>query len=146
MNPEIASLLAVLAVAAVLIAVNATLNWLADQYEITRFRVTRRWYGTRAHLTRRGCEDDQAPALYVVLCRDTENLPVPWLKVCQLDATHITRWYEEGVPFWAPVTEFAPYTVHKFRPGVLRYGRLPVPWFSWWLPLRRPAGYLEAGA
>jgi len=122
-------------------------GWLAGQYEVTRRgwrpAVYRRWYGTRAHLCLRGHEDDETPVLYVVLERDTENMPVPWLKVCQLDEGHITKWAEDAAPFWAAVTDFAPYTVHKFRPGVLRFGRVAVPWFSWYRPLRQPSGFLD---
>jgi hypothetical protein len=125
------------------VAASSALGWLADQYTIAGFRVTRRWYGTRAHVCRRGREDDEAPARFIVLCRDTENMPVPWLKVCQLDENHITKWAEDATPFWAPVTDFAPYTVRKFRPGVLRFGRVAVPWFSWWRPLRQPSGFLD---
>lgn len=123
---------------------------LAVQYEVTRhgrwFRVNRRWYGTRAHVCLRGAEDDDDPDLYVVLDRDDENTAVPWLKACKLDPDHITRWAEDAEPLWAPVTEFAPYSVRMFRPGVIRFFRVPVPWFSWYLPLRRPSGYLRDGA
>lgn len=125
------------------VAASSVWDWLADQYEFRWSGVTRRWYGTRAHVCLRGHEDDETPALYVVLERDTENLPVPWLKACLLDPDHITKWAEDAEPFWAAVTDFAPYTVRKFRPGVLRFGRVPVPWFSWWLPLRQPSGFLE---
>lgn len=143
MNPETTAATVIVALLIILGAANRTLYWLGDQYTISRFRPVRRWYGTRAHLCRRGHEDDQAPDLFVVLSRDTENLPVPWLKVCRLDPDHITKWDEDAEPFWAAVTDFAPYSVRKFRPHLIRFGRVTVPWFSWWLPLRQPSGFLD---
>jgi len=137
----------VLAILGALIVLNCIWDWFCSQYEVTRAgllpRFARRWYGPRAHVTFRQEFDEHR---YVVLAVDDENSAVPWLKVHELDPGSVTYWAEDAEPFWAPVTSFAPYSVRRLRPQVLRYRWLRVPCPFRYLPLRQPAGYLEADA
>lgn len=126
-------------------------DWFTGQYEATfrmpfRFRVTRRWYGTSAHVCLRIAEDDEDPARYVVLDRDEENTAAPWLKVHKLNPEAFSYWDEDAEAFWAPVTDFAPYTVRLLRPHILRSERYRWPMLFDYLPLRQPAGYLGTDA
>lgn len=92
--------------------------WLSGQYEVTaaspwRFRLTRRWYGIRAHVLCRDCGD-----VYEVRDFSDDSTAVPWLLVSNTDDDT-----GEDV-FWEPVTGFTPYAVRRFRPRLIRYGRL----------------------
>ena len=117
-------------------------DWFDGQYEVTRHgfrvRVTRRWYGTRAHVCLRAEEDNDKAERYLVLQWENEGTPVPWLLVEAMD--------DYWTAHWAPVTDFAPYTVRRVRPHFLKYGRILVPQLRAYLPLRQPAGYLRDGA
>ena len=87
--------------------------------------------------------DDDAPDRYVVLgWGPCEGTRIPWLQVHKLDPGFLTYWDEDAETFWAPVTDFAPYSVRRFRPHVWWFGRLPLPWLTTWLPPRNPAGFL----
>jgi len=123
-------------------------DWLGGQYEITRrgpwFRVTRRWYGPRAHVYLRSaprrrafrCPETGAeqPERFRVLRWDKESTAVPWLLAQSFD--------DDGADaFWAPVTDFAPCAVLRFRPHLEHLGRVAFPWPVRYLPLRQP----EAG-
>lgn len=113
----------------------AVQSWISDRWEITRRRPVRRWYGTRSQVVMRSAAGDDDPGRYVVLARDDENSAVPWLKVHKLDPGYLTYWDEDAEPFWAPVTDFAPYAVRRFRPGVTLIGRVPVPHLAEYPPL-----------
>lgn len=124
----------------------ATLQcWFDGQYEVARHgfsvRATRRWYGTHAHVCLRGDEDNDKAERYNVLRWDDESTTVPWLLVENLDDGKFG-----AAPYWAPVTAFAPYTVRRLRPHVLRTERYRFPMLFDYLPPRRPAGYLQDGA
>jgi hypothetical protein len=121
-------------------------DWFTGQYEVTRFRIVRRWYGISAHICLRAAGDAPDPDRYVVLGYDDEDSAVPWLKVHKLDPDYIRYRDEDAEPFWAPVTDFAPYTVRRLCPHFLRFGRIPVPQLRAYRPLRQPAGYLGDGA
>jgi len=123
-------------------------DWISDRWEFTvgghaGFRAARRWYGTAAHICLRADAEDDDPDRFAVLARWDEDTAVPWLLVHRLDREHITGWDEDAEAFWAPVTDFAPYTVRRIRPHVIRFGRLRIPWLTKWLPLRHPAGFLD---
>lgn len=112
-------------------------EWIRDRWEITcgRPRITRRWYGTNAHVTLRAEAEADDPELYVVLQWDAEDAGVPSLKVHKLNPEFCTFWDEDSEAFWAPVTCFAPYTVRRFRPHFERLGPVFIPWFTRYLPL-----------
>lgn len=138
---------AVLAIAGIALLTASAVGWFDGQYEVARrgrawFRVTRRWYGLRAHVCFRDGEEDDDVARFVVLAWDDDHTPVPWLQVRKLNPEFCTYWDEDSEAFWAPVTDFAPYTVRRFHPRVLRYGWVPVVWLTWYAPLRQPSGYL----
>jgi hypothetical protein len=113
--------------------------WFTGQYEVTRRgfrpRVTRRWYGVRAHVCLRADEDDDDAERYFVVKWDDEGTSVPWLLVEGMDDDWTAR--------WAPVTDFAPYTVRRLHPHLLRFGRFRIPQLFGYRPLRQPAGYLD---
>lgn len=116
-------------------------GWVTDRYEFIalpcrgfRFTVTRRWYGTHAQVCLRTEADDLEADRYVVLQRETGNTAVPWLKVHKLNPEFLTYWAEDSEAFWGPVTDFAPFAVRRFRPGVTLIGRVPVPGL-WGYPL-----------
>lgn len=113
-------------------------DWFTGLYEVTRFRVVRRWYGTSAHVCLRGAEDDDDAGRFAVIKWDGEGTDVPWLLVEAMD--------DGWTAHWAPVTDFAPYTVRRLRPHFLKFGRIPVPQLRAYRPLRQPAGYLRDGA
>lgn len=104
----------------------AIADWFTGQYEVTRrgrawFRITRRWYGTRAWVILRVQFDWDEPERFRVDRWDDENTGVPWLLVHSID--------DDGADsFWAPVTDFAAWAVRRLRPWIFRYGwlRLPV--------------------
>lgn len=116
--------------------------WFDGQYEVTRkgFRVhvTRRWYGTRAHVCLRADEDDAEAERYTVIQWQADGTSVPWLLVEAMD--------DDWTAHWAPVTDFAPYTVRRLRPHVLRSERYRWPMLFDYRPLRQPAGYLGTDA
>lgn len=122
-------------------------DWICDRYEINRrgfrFRPARRWYGTAAHISLRAAANDDDPDRFAILARWDEDTEVPWLLVHRLDREHLTYWDEDAEAFWAPVTDFAPYSVRRVRPHLTRFGRVRVPWLTKWLPLRKPSGFLE---
>lgn len=118
---------------------NGLINWIDDRWEITpcapwRYRVTRRWYGTRSQVRLRAEAGDEDAPRYVVLAWDDDDAEVPWLKVHRLNPEFITYWDEDAEPFWGPVTVFAPYAVRRLRPSVTLIGRIPVP-SLWEYPL-----------
>lgn len=127
-----------------------TQTWFLNRYEVAlvrrcprglfRPRITRRWYGTSAHVCLRAEAGAEKPERYLVIAWDAEAVAVPWLLVDNLDNA------EYGDPSWMPVTAFAPFTVRKIRPYVERVGRVPVPHLRDYLPLRQPAGYLGGDA
>lgn len=126
--------LAIIGAGAVLAAVQ---SWAGDRWEFTCGRpwIARRWYGTRSQVVMRSHADDDDPDRYVVLAWDSENSAAPWLKVHKLNPEFITYWDEDAEPFWAPVTDFAPYAVRRFRPGVKFTGGVPVAWLAEYPPL-----------
>ena len=117
-------------------------DWFTGQYEITRhgfrFTVTRRWYGTNAHVCVRSDEDNDDADRYTVIRWDAVGTDVPWLLVEAMD--------DDWTAHWAPVTDFAPYTVRRIRPHILRSERYRWPMLFDYRPLRQPAGYLQDGA
>jgi hypothetical protein len=127
----------------------AVMNWFADQYEVTRtgrfrFRVARRWYGTRAWIARRGHRHETDHHRFQVIRWDGEATGCPWLLVRDIDD-------EDAEVIWAPVTWFVPEAVRRLRPRILRYGRLwlPVPFAYETLPWPspgRPSGWPEVDA
>jgi hypothetical protein len=123
-------------------------DWISDRYEITRRhpRLVRCWYGTAAQVSLRSAADDDDPDRFAVLARWDENTAVPWLLVHRLDREYLTYWDEDAEAFWAPVTDFAPYSVRRVRPHLTRFGRVRVPWLTKWLPARSPVSYLGDGA
>lgn len=139
----------ILAVAGVLFAIDVSGSWFGNHFELDWSRplprVRHRWYGKNAHVVLRGDEDDEDPGRYAVIEFDLEHAGVPWLKVHLLDPDS-NYWDDNAEVFWAPVTQFAPYTVRRLRPYIAYYGRVPVPWLIQYLPLRRPVRYLEAGS
>lgn len=114
-------------------------NAISGRWEITRGRAARRWYGPGAHVTLRAEAEADDPELYVVLRCDGEDASVPSLKVHKLNPEYLTYWDEDSEAFWAPVTCFAPYTVRRFRPHLIRCvlrGRVAwIPWLTEYLPL-----------
>jgi hypothetical protein len=126
---------------------SAVQEWIRDRWEITRGRprIARRWYGPHAHVTLAAEAEADDPELYVVLDWDAEDAGVPSLKVHKLNPEYLTRWDEDAEAFWAPVTCFAPYTVRRFRPHLIRcvlLGRaVLIPWLTLYLPLPLPAGF-----
>lgn len=132
------------------IILGAVQEWIRDRWEITpcapwRYRVTRRWYGPHSHVCLRAEAEADDPELYVVLDWDDEDASVPSLKVHKLNPEYLTYWDEDSEAFWAPVTCFAPYTVRRFRPHLIRcvlLGRAVfIPWLTLYLPLPLPAGF-----
>jgi hypothetical protein len=112
-------------------------GWWSGQYELTwePLRITRRWYGPRAHVRLRA-----ELGLFCVLMWDDHNFPVPWLKVCPVAD-------ENTQPFWAPVTSFTPYRVRRLRPSMFRrWRRQPFPLVWEHQPLPAPAGGLRSDA
>jgi len=113
-------------------------GWLAGQYKVTRqgrrLCVTRRWYGARAHVCLRG-EADGAQR-YSVTRWYGEGTALPWLLVQNIDDE------DEPDAFWAPVTDFAPYSVRRLRPHILRTGHYRFPQVFDYRPLRQPSGFL----
>lgn len=93
----------ILALLAVAVIVSSAHGWAADQYEFRWSGFTRRWYGTRAHVCLRAEEDDDDAERYTVIAWDDEGTDVPWLLVEAMD--------DDWTAHWAPVTDFAPYTV-----------------------------------
>ena len=101
-------------------------GWFTGQYQVTRrgrawFRVTRRWYGTRAWVVLRSEINWDEPERFRVDRWDDENTGGPWLLVQSID--------DDGAEsFWAPVTDFVPWAVRRLRPWIFRYRwlRLPV--------------------
>lgn len=133
------------------LVLNSAWAWFTDRYEVaggkhSGFRLWRRWYGLHAQVVLREDEDDTDPDRYTVLAWDDENSDAPWIKVIRLDPEYLTYWDEDAEAFWARVTDFAPYAVRRFRPYVFRFGWLPVPWLTKYVPVRRPAGYVKADA
>lgn len=123
-------------------------SWFGDRYEITWHgpfpaRVTRRWYGAGAHVVLRTAVDDDQPDRFAVLDWWADGPAVPWLWVIKLDPEYLTYWDEDAKPFWAPVTDFAPYTVRRIRPYFYRFGKVWLPWLTKYLPVRNPSRYLE---
>jgi hypothetical protein len=126
----------------------AVMNWSGDQYEVTRaglfrFRVTRRWYGTRALVAPRGHRHESGHHRYQVVKWDSEFTDCPWLLVQDLDD-------EDAEVVWLPVTRFVPEAVRRLRPWIHRYGRLPLPvLFAYetlpW-PSGRPSGWPQDAA
>lgn len=121
-------------------AVNAVQEWIRDRWELTpdaswRRPLTRRWYGTHAHVTLAAEAEADDPELYVVLAWDAEDAGLPSLKVHKLKPEHLTRWDEDSEAFCAPVTIFAPYTVRRFRPHFERFRWAWIPWLTLYLPL-----------
>ena len=116
---------AYLSIIALWLVVSRSASWLKDHYEITGRRPVRRWYGSTARVILRGSENDAGAPRYAVLAWDTENCEVPWLKVHQLDRDS-RFWDEDAEPFWAPVTQFVPHSLRRFRPHLWR-GCLPAP-------------------
>jgi hypothetical protein len=113
-------------------------DWLAGQYEVTRrgrvrFRVARRWYGTRAWVVLRREAGWDEPERFRVLGRDDENSSAPWLHVQSIDN-------DDSEAFWAPVTDFAPCAVRRLRPWVFRYRWLRIPVLFAYETVSRPAG------
>jgi hypothetical protein len=123
-------------------------DWFDGQYEVTRkgrlgVRVTRRWYGTRAWVARRGHRHEDDHHRYQVIRWDSEGTDCPWLLVQDID--------DDGAEVtWEPVTRFVPEAVRKLRPWIFhhRWLRLPVlfdyktlPW-----PSGRPSGWPKDGA
>ena len=108
------------------LVLSAVADWFAGQYEVTRrgrawFRVTRRWYGTRAWVVLHGEMNQDEPERFRVIRWDGENTGVPWLQVQSID--------DDGAEaFWASATAFAPEAVRRLRPWIFRYRwlRLPV--------------------
>ena len=134
----------ILAFLGVFLVVTSAWGWFRDQYEVAGgrrfgFRLWRRWYGTRAWVILRAEADLDEPERYKVLGWDQEDCGTPWVRVMSID-------HEDAESFWAPVTDFAPEAVRRLRPWVFRYRwlRLPVPFA--YVPLSRPAGYVEADA
>jgi hypothetical protein len=133
-------------IAAALIAswLSATFaGWFRDQYEFTAcryarripgLRVTRRWYGTRAHVWLRLCAGGGDQVRYRVIRWDDESTGTPWLLVRALDDHIDCGSFQVPVgdePFWAPVTDFAPLAVRRFRPVLsLRSRSLSPFWYS----------------
>lgn len=135
-------------------------SWFADQYEVTWARmvprVTRRWYGMRARVFLRDDArrweqrnqgryvDDEDFPVFAVLEWLNESTPVPWLLVQRADDGGEKELSDEDLePFWAPVTDFAPCTVRRLRPWIVRYRWLRIPVLFSYLPLRQPVGYLD---
>lgn len=121
-------------------------DWAAGQYEFTcggRWpHIARRWYGRHARVCLRAGRadgDDDRDFRFNVLRWCSESTPVPWLLVENIDD-------EDDGPYWGPVTDFAPYTVRRLRPHILRTERCRFPRLFGYRPLRRPAGYLGTGA
>jgi hypothetical protein len=123
------------------LALSSVQTWFGDQYEVTRgarfrLRVTRRWYGTRAHVCLRSAEDDDGALRFAVLDWNDESTPVPWLLVANIDD-------EDDGPYWAPVSDFAPYTVRRLRPHILRTEHYRFPQLFDYRPLCNASCYLE---
>jgi hypothetical protein len=114
-------------------------DWFTGQYEITRrgwrLRTTRRWYGPSAHVCLRAEEDNDEAERYTVIGWDDEGTDVPWLLVEAMD--------DDWTAHWAPVTDFAPYTVRRLRPHILRTEHHRFPMLFDYRPLRSPAGFLD---
>ena len=88
--------------------------WFTEQYEIGCDRKPARlWYGRHAHVCRAADQDSSAPDLFTVIdwAYDSRD-GSPWV--------HAKTLYDDDpASFWAPVTEFAPCTVRKFRPHLV---------------------------
>jgi hypothetical protein len=99
-------------------------SWLSDRYEVTcPRRVTRRWYGKHAEVRLRfdAPPHPDRPGVFSVLDWDDEHTDVPWLLAQNTDGTF-------GVEaFWAPVTDFVPHAVRRFRPHLSQSGPLRLP-------------------
>ena len=109
-------------------------DWITNRYEIGaregRGRITRRWYGPAAHVILRAAAGDDDPDRFAVLDWWDDNTAIPWLWVHKLDPEYMTYWAEDAEPFWAPVTDFAPYAVRRIRPYLYRFGRIRLPWLT----------------
>jgi hypothetical protein len=110
------------AVALVAFAVQAG-SWVKDHYELSGRRPVRRWYGTGAWVTLRADAGQDEPERFKVLAVDADDSDIPWLKAGSAGFAA----GEDAEPFWAPVTDFAPEAVRRFRPWICRYGWLRVP-------------------
>lgn len=126
-----------------IVALTSAQEWFNSQYEVTRSgrfrrRVTRRWYGTHAHVRLRNGGAGTKLNVFRVIGWDDET-PVPWLLVVLHNGT---CWSESGEdepqPFYAPVTHFAPYTVRRLRPHILRSEDYTFPRLFDYRPLRQP--------
>lgn len=106
--------------AAIVLIVSASwvASWLKDHYELAGHRPVRRWYGTGAWVTLRREAGLFAPDRYVIAAWSHEATSVPWLLAAPVDD-------EDAEAFWAPVTDFAPDAIRRFRPYLWR-GWLPV--------------------
>src|ERR1700729_4061928 len=77
---------------------------LSNQYEFKWFRVTRRWYGTNAHVClKSGGRCPEKPDRFQVLAWDGEHTEIPWLLVRNID---FAGYMDFGPPraSWYPVT------------------------------------------
>ena len=129
-------------------------EWVTDRYETTvslrgGLHVARRWYGAAAQVIRRDQVEAEDPDRFAVIDwwqdgpADGGALAGTWLWVARLDPDYMTYWDEDAEPFWAPVTDFAPYAVRRVRPHFWRFGRIPLPRLTSWVLL--PA-FLDGGA
>jgi len=113
-------------------------SWVTGRYKITLTRrglsARRRWYGTATQvIPRQASGDDDAPRFAVLDWWD-DDTEVLWLWVIQLDPDYVAYWAKDARPFWARVTDFAPYSVRRIRPHWRRFGWLPLPWMTQWEP------------
>jgi hypothetical protein len=111
-------------------ALSGLQGWFTGQYAVTRrgarFIIARRWYGRYAHVCLRDAEGDDRSELYLVLEWDRDHPGPLWVRVVAVDN-------EDAESFWAPVSQFTPYSVRKFRPRLVASGRIPVPVLFWYV-------------
>lgn len=132
----------IVALIAAAMIISAISEFIRDRWKIgCDRRISRRWYGTHAHVTLAAEAGSGDPERYVVLDWDAGDAGVPSLKVRKLTPESLTLPDEDSEAFWAPVTCFAPYTVRRFRPHFERFGRVFIPWLTLYLPLPFPAGF-----
>jgi len=111
------------------LVLSAVSGWLASRYEVTRSgrraRVTRRWYAAGAYVVQPGTPGSGPMLRLRVLAWTDEFTAVPWLLVAAM--AWVPAGDDDPEPFWAPVTEFTPGAVRRFRPYLRCCGRVPVP-------------------